>query len=62
VTDSYDDGVKDISVDESGSGTYISKVEIADSDSDRSVDIQAVQWVEMQNSSLTQHETCKQSL
>jgi hypothetical protein len=37
---SYDGEVEDISVDESGSDTSISEVEITDSDSDSSVDMQ----------------------
>jgi hypothetical protein len=41
--DSYDGEVEDIIVDESRSDTFMSEVEIADSDSDSSVDIQAQQ-------------------
>jgi hypothetical protein len=40
--DSYDDKVKDIYVDGSGSDTSTSKVESKDSDLDSSVDIKAV--------------------
>jgi hypothetical protein len=40
-TDSYNGEVEDISLDESGSNAPVSEVEIKDSDSDISADIQA---------------------
>jgi hypothetical protein len=49
--DSYDGKVEDISVGESGSDT-LSEVEITDSDSDSSVDIQSLQRTEVKNSGL----------
>jgi hypothetical protein len=45
--DSYDGKVEDISVDESGNNTFMSEVEITDSDSDSSIDTQAQQCVEV---------------
>jgi hypothetical protein len=59
--DSYGGEVHDISADEPRSDTSTSEVEITNSDSESSVDIQALQWVEVKNSGLAQHKTPKQS-
>jgi hypothetical protein len=50
--DSYDGEAEDISVDDSGNDTFTSEAKITDSDSNGSVDTQALQWVEMKNSGL----------
>jgi hypothetical protein len=50
--DSYNGKVEDISVDGSRNDTSTSAVEITDSDSDSSVGIRALQWVEVKNSGL----------
>jgi hypothetical protein len=51
--DSNDGEVEDVSVAESGSdGISTSEVEITDSESDSSVDIQGLQCVEVKNSGL----------
>jgi hypothetical protein len=42
-SDSYEGDVEDISVDESGGDTFMSDIEITDSDSDCSVVIQVLQ-------------------
>jgi hypothetical protein len=49
--DSYDGEVEDISVDEYRSNTSMSKGEVTDSESDSSVDMQALKW-EVKNSGL----------
>jgi hypothetical protein len=49
--DSCDGEVEDVG--ESRSDTSISEVEIIDSDSDSSVDIQASQWMKVKNSRLS---------
>jgi hypothetical protein len=50
--DSYDGEVEDISVDESRNDTSTTEAELTDSDSDSSVDPQALKWVEVKNSGL----------
>jgi hypothetical protein len=58
---SYNGEVEDISVEKSWSDIYTSEAEITDSDSDTSVHIQTVQWVEVKNSGqLHSTKKCKQ--
>jgi hypothetical protein len=49
---SYDGEMEDISVDECGSDTFTKEAEKTDADSNNSVDIQALQLVEVKNSGL----------
>jgi hypothetical protein len=51
--DSYSGEVEDISVDEPRRDASTSEVKITDSDSDNSVDIQPLQWMEVKTSDLS---------